>query len=69
MQEKYKDLMVKAFLELIKPRTLITFLFYGTFCYLVNKIEPMQAVSILKSIVDMMMGYWFGSRAASVVNK
>ena len=46
--------------DLLRPRTIITFAFYGTFLYLVLK--GINIPDALNSIVSTLFGYWFGSR-------
>ena len=46
--------------EIIRPRTFFAFMFYGVFCYLIFKGRDIP--DVLVSIVNMLMGYWFGSR-------
>jgi len=43
-----------------KPRTLFTFMFFSTFCYLVIIKEPVPA--ILNSIVSGLLGYYYGEK-------
>jgi len=48
--------------SLLKPRTLIAFLLYITFCYLAikGKIETQAIVSV----VSVLMGFYFGEKNA-----
>ena len=46
--------------EIIKPRTFFAFMFYALFCYLVA--TEKEVPDVLVSIVNMLMGFWFGSR-------
>jgi len=46
--------------DLLKPRTIFAFMFYGTFCYLI--LGGLTIPDPLNTIVSTLMGYWFGSR-------
>lgn len=46
--------------DLIKPRTIFAFMFYGAFCYLI--LRQISIPQELNTIVSMLMGYYFGSR-------
>jgi hypothetical protein len=46
--------------DLLKPRTLIAFLFYATFCYLI--LTKAQIPQELNSIVSILMGFYFGNK-------
>ena len=46
--------------EILMPRTFFALMFYVVFCYLTLKQQPVP--DTLQSIVNMLMGYWFGSR-------
>jgi len=46
--------------DLLRPRTLITFAFYGVFLYLILK--GSQIPDSLNTIISTLFGFWFGSR-------
>ncbi len=46
--------------EILKPRTIIAFLFYFTFCYLIFR--GLEIPQELNSIVSVLMGYYFGAK-------
>jgi hypothetical protein len=52
--------------EWLKPRTSFALLFYGTYIYLTLKQHPVPEG--LKTIVDLLMGFFFGSKVASRMN-
>ena len=45
--------------KLLRPRTIIAFMFYGVFCYLL--LNQMKVPPMLNTIVSTLMGYFFGS--------
>lgn len=46
--------------KLIKPRTLFTFMFFGTFCWLI--LNGKDIPSSLNSIISTLLGFYFGSK-------
>jgi len=46
--------------NLLKPRTIFAFMFYGVLCYLIFRQFPIP--EILKNIVMSLMGFYFGQR-------
>ena len=46
--------------DLLRPRTIITFAFYGVFLYLILKGTPIP--DSLNTIISTLFGFWFGSR-------
>jgi len=61
------DKMKEAIVELIKPRTIYAFMFYGTYCWLIWKgINPPEP---LNGIVLLLLGYYFGNKNADKLIK
>ena len=61
-------LQIKEELEdLLRPRTLITFAFYGAFLYLILK--GANIPDALNTIVSTLFGFWFGSKKGNGNNK
>ena len=53
--------------NLLKPRTIIAFMLYGTFCYLAIKGKvPEQAVI---AVVSAMMGFYYGGKKKRLDNE
>ena len=46
--------------DLLKPRTIFAFLFYGTFCYLI--IKQVEIPDALNHVVSALLGFYFGSK-------
>ena len=63
---KGTDFTLKTGSEWLKPRTTFALLFYGTYIYLVVKGLPIPEG--LKTIVDLLMGFFFGSKVAGKFN-
>jgi len=47
--------------DLLKPRTIFAFMFYGVFCYLVMRQFPIPQE--LNTVVSVLLGFYFGNKA------
>ena len=47
-----------------KPRTIFALMFYATFCYLI--IVDWVVPDILNSIVNLLMGFYFGQKVREI---
>lgn len=56
MKEKISEVII----NLLKPRTLFAFLFYGTMCYLILK--GIEVPDTLNHIVSVLLGFYFGQK-------
>lgn len=60
-----KEKIVNALIELLKPRTLFSALFYITFCYFVFqrvKNPQLEMPEELITVISVTLGYYFGSK-------
>ena len=55
---------VKTLDELLKPRAIITFMFYGAATYLALKQLPLPPW--LNDLIFTMQGFWFGSKVVTM---
>lgn len=60
-QEVWRQLAEKL-IELLKPRTLFTFMFFGVTCYLILK--QLEVPQLLNTLVSGAWGFWFGEQSA-----
>lgn len=59
--------ILEIFERLFKPRTLFTFMFFGTFCYLV--LTQLTVPPVLNSIISGLLGYYYGEKMAKLKGK
>ena len=52
------------FEKILKPRTLFTIAFFGTFCYLI--LNQLAVPPILNSVVSGLLGYYYGEKTAVI---
>jgi len=52
--------------NLLKPRTLFAFMFYGTVCYMF--IRQIEVPKFLEFVVTMLLGFYFGSKIKKEAN-
>lgn len=53
--------MTKVLSDLLKPRTVFAFLFYGTFCFLI--LTEMNIPKELTSVISVLLGFYFGQKS------
>jgi len=54
---------MKIIEQLLKPRTIFTFMFFGSMCFMLLK--QCKVPQELNTIVSMLLGYYFGERKAN----
>lgn len=52
--------LLKIFESLLKPRTIFTIAFFGTFCALI--LNQLEVPPILNSVVSSLLGYYYGEK-------
>ena len=55
-----KDTFLKICKDLLKPRTVFTIGFFGTFCFLI--LHQVKVPPILNSVVSGLLGYYYGEK-------
>lgn len=56
--------MKELFKELLKPRSVITIMFYSTYCLLLLMGKPIDPN--LEKIVWALLGFWFGEKIFNI---
>ena len=65
--EIINDIIQDILKDFVNVRSVITLGLVFTYIYLVRKNLP--APEYLKTLIDMLIGFWFGERSAKIVKK
>lgn len=60
-----KQELIKILKDWTKPRTVFTFMFYSTLCYMI--LRGISIPDLLNTIVSTLFGYWFGSKTTQPI--